>query len=92
MEITGRRDEVHLARPGLGDDLLEAVGRALHGEVLHLHVAVVRHLRLEAFLAADLHGAHRYAERLAVAPDALHYLDEAFAEDARAYLVGQLGI
>ena len=81
---------MQFARALLGEDLLQPRGRRVGIEVLHLHLAVVGHLRLEPALAADFHRTHRDPEDRAAAADGLDDLHETVAQDPRADLVLQL--
>ena len=89
VQVSLRRHQVEVARALLGDDLLQALRRAVRVEVLHPDVAVVGHLGLELLHAADLHGAQRDLEGLSVAANGLDELHEALAQRARADLLLQ---
>ena len=90
VEVALRRHKVHVACTALGYDLLKPLRRSIHVKVLHLDLSVVRHLGLELLLPADLHRTHRDLELLAVPPNGLHDLHEAFAQHAGADFLLQL--
>ena len=90
VEIALRRHKVHVACAALGDDLLKALRRGVHVEVLDLHLSVIRHLGLELLDASDLHGTHRDLELLAIAAHSLHDLHEALAQNPGADFLLQL--
>ena len=90
VQVALRRHEVHLPGSALGNDLLEALRRGVHVEVLHLDLSVVRHLGLELLHPADLHGTHRDLELLAVPAHSLHDLHEALAQHPGADFLLQL--
>ena len=84
VKIAFRSHHVEITGAALGDDLLESVARVVKLEILDADLTVVRHFGLKKFSAADDDGAHRYLERLAVAPHRLDDFHKAFAKNSCA--------